>query len=257
MQLLTSLITLSILIGMERESKGLAIVIRSTKIRERDRLLTLFSPSMGIVNVVSYGARKSIRCVKAPLYTEGTFSLEKGRSGMTLKDIDVISTHDEISEDLDKRQAAMLFSDLILTGKSAEPELYALFASALDALEDENFEKVTVEFIIHFLSLEGLSADYITCPVCGRVYGDDDVLGFSSSEGVPVCPDCDTMGGTLLLPPNARAYLKRSLELSFSSSLSLVVSENQEHRIFRYLLRTLPFSFPGKLRSLEYGIWKI
>ena len=50
---------------MERESKGLAIVIRSTKIRERDRLLTLFSPSMGIVNVVSYGARKSIRCVKA------------------------------------------------------------------------------------------------------------------------------------------------------------------------------------------------
>ena len=242
---------------MEHDAKGLAIVIRSMKIKERDRLLTLFSPSLGIVNAVSYGSRKSIRAVKAPLYTEGTFSLEKGRSCMTLKDIDVISTHDAVHEDLDLSQSAMLFSDLVLTGKSAEPELYALYSAALDALEYEPYEKVVVEFIVHFLSLEGLCSDYLTCPVCGRDYQKDEVLGFSSSEGVPVCPDCDTMGGTLLLPPNARAYLKRSLELSFSSSLSLVVSENQEHRIFRYLLRTLPFSFPGKLRSLEYGIWKI
>ena len=242
---------------MERDSKGLAIVIRSTKIRERDRLLTLFSPSLGIVNAVSYGARKSIKCVKAPLYTEGTFSLEKGRRGMTLKDIDVISTHDAVLDDLDRSQAAMLFSDLILTGRSAEPELYALYTSALDALEDEPFEKVTVEFIIHFLSLEGLSGDFISCPVCGRDYDDGEILGFSSSEGVPVCHDCDTMDGALLLPPNARAYLRRSLEMSFGESLSLIVSGEQEHRIFRYLLRTLPFSFPGKLKSLEYGIWNL
>ena len=83
---------------MDRDSKGLAIVIRSTAIRENDRLLTLFSPSLGFVSAVSYGARKSIKGVKAPLYTEGTFSLEKGRRGMTLKDVDVISTHDYIAE---------------------------------------------------------------------------------------------------------------------------------------------------------------
>ncbi len=242
---------------MERDSKGLAIVIKSSKIREQDRLLTLFSPSMGIVSAVSYGARKSIRTVKAPLYTEGTFSLEKGRRGMTLKDIDVISTHEAVLEDLDLSQSAMLFSDLVLTGRSAEPELYALYSSALDALEYENFEKVVVEFIVHFLSLEGLSGDYTSCPVCGRAYQEGEILGFSSSEGVPVCHDCDTMNGALLLPPNARAYLRRSLELGFQDSLSLAVSDEQEHRIFRYLLRTLPFSFPGKLRSLEYGVWRI
>lgn len=243
--------------GMERDSKGLAIVIKSTKIRERDRLLTLFSPSLGIVNAVSYGARKSIKGIKAPLYTEGTFSLEKGRGGMTLKDIDVISTHDALLEDLDSAQSAMLFSDLILTARSSEPELYALYTAALDALESESFEKVTVEFLVHFLSLEGISGDYTTCPICGKDYDKAEILGFSSSEGVPVCQDCDTMNGALLLPPNARAYLKRSLELDFQDSLDLHVSEEQEHRIFRYLLRTLPFSFPGKLRSLEYGIWRI
>ena len=242
---------------MDRDSKGLAIVIRSTAIRENDRLLTLFSPSLGFVSAVSYGARKSIKGVKAPLYTEGTFSLEKGRRGMTLKDVDVISTHDYIAEDLDRTQAAMLFSDLVLTGRSAEPELYSLYASALDALEDTAFEKVAVQFIVHFLAIEGLSGDYVSCPVCGRPYGSTEILGFSASEGVAVCHDCDTMDGALLLPPNARAYLRRSLEMDLPASLSLGVSSEQEHRIFRYLLRTLPYSFPGKLRSLEYGIWKL
>ena len=242
---------------MERDVKALAIVIRTMDVRERDRLLTLFSPSLGLVNVLSYGARKSIKTIKAPLYTEGTFSLEKGRSGWTLKEIDVLSTHDALHEDLDRQQAAMLFSDFIITSKSAEPELYALYSEVLDALESDSYEKVTVEFIVHFLSAEGLSGDYISCPVCGRDYLEGEVIGFSSSEGVAVCRDCDTMNGALLLPPNARAYLKRSLELGFKDSLALVVSEEQEHRIFRYLLRTLPYAFPGRLRSLEYGIWRI
>ena len=84
---------------MERDAKGLAIVIRSIPVRDYDRLLTLFSPSLGLMNVVSYGSRKSVRSVKAPLYTEGNFSLEKGRRGWSLKDIDVISTHDYLYEE--------------------------------------------------------------------------------------------------------------------------------------------------------------
>ena len=242
---------------MDRDIKTLGIVVRTMNIKERDKLLTLFSPSLGLISIVSYGARKSIKIAKAPLYTEGTFSLEKGRSGWTMKEIDVLSTHDILHEDLDRQQAALLFSDLIITSKSAEPELYILYSEALDALEYEDFKKVTVEFVLHFLSHEGLSGDYISCPVCSRIYQEDEVLGFSSTEGVAVCHDCDTMNGALLLPPNARAYLRRSLELGFKDSLSLVVSAEQEHRIFRYMLRTLPYTFPGRLRSLEYGIWRI
>ena len=169
---------------MERDAKGLAIVIRSIPVRDYDRLLTLFSPSLGLMNVVSYGARKSVRSVKAPLYTEGNFSLEKGRRGWSLKDIDVISTHegrgwslkdiDVIStheglhDDLDISQSAMLFSDLILVSRTAEPELYSLYVSALDALESHPYEKVVNAFVTCFLLQEGLSGDYISCPSCGK-----------------------------------------------------------------------------------------
>ena len=196
---------------MERDAKGLAIVIRSIPVRDYDRLLTLFSPSLGLMNVVSYGARKSVRSVKAPLYTEGNFSLEKGRRGWSLKDIDVISTHEGLHDDLDISQSAMLFSDLILVSRTAEPELFSK----------------------------------------------EEVLGFRPDMGVAVCPDCDTMSMTLILPPNARAYLRRIQEVGIEKAMDLTVSPEQEHRVFRYLLRTLLLSFPEKLRSIEHGIWKI
>ena len=146
-----------IFISMDRDSKGLAVVLRSERLRENDRLLTLLSVPLGLVSVVSYGARKSIRCVRAPLYTEGVFSLSLSRGNRwSLKDIDVISTHECLLDDLERNMAAMLFSDMVITGKDARPELYALYTGALDLLEFYDAESVVISFIVHFLALSGL-----------------------------------------------------------------------------------------------------
>ena len=255
--LLTVTLPLLIFGYMEHEAKGLGIIIRTEKARDADRSETLFSPSLGLIRVMSYGARKSIRSVKAPLYTEGTFSLEKSiRSGRwSIRDIDVISIHSALHEDLGKNMAAALFSDLVITSRSADPQLYRLYVTALDLLEDYDEETVAIAFIVHFLSQEGLSGDYLTCPVCQRPYRDDEILGFSLVEGVPVCSECDTMDSSLILPPNARRFVRRTLELELDDAVCLSVSSMQRHRIFRYFLRLLRLSFPGKLRSIESGIW--
>ena len=243
---------------MERDSKGLAVVVRSERIRENDRLLTLFSIPLGIVRVVSYGARKSTRSVRASLYTEGVFSLARSASGQwSLKDIDVMSTHSSLLEDLGKNMAAMLFSELVVSGRDAGAELYSLYTGALDLLEAYDTESVVISFIVHFLSYMGLSGDYEICPSCQRPYRSDEVLGFSDVEGVAVCSECDTMSGSLILPPNARRFLSRTLSLSLCDSMELRVSPEQRHRIFRYMLRSLSLSFPGKLESLEHGIWEL
>lgn len=242
---------------MEHEAKGLGIVIRTENARESDRVCTIFSPSLGLIRAMSYGARKSVKSIKAPLYTEGTFSLEKSiRSGRwSIRDIDVIATHGYLSEDLERNMAAALFSDLVITSRTADSSLYKLYTYAIDLLEEADVEKVAIAFIVHFLSEEGMSGDYISCPVCQRPYRDDEILGFSSIEGVPVCSECDTMGSSLILPPNARRYVRRTLELDMDNAVLLSVSDLQRHRIFRYFLRLLRLSFPGKLRSIESGIW--
>ena len=243
---------------MDRDSKGLAVVLRSERLRENDRLLTLLSVPLGLVSVVSYGARKSIRCVRAPLYTEGVFSLSRSHGNrLGLKDIDVISTHECLLDDLERNMAAMLFSDMVITGKDARPELYALYTGALDLLEFYDTESVVISFIVHFLALSGLGGDYERCPRCLRPYGEDEVLGFSDAEGVAVCAECDTMSGSLILPPNARRFLARTLSLGIRESMDLRISPEQRHRIFRYMLRSLSLSFPGRLGSLEHGIWEL
>ena len=83
------------------------------------------------------------------------------------------------------------------------------------------------------------------------------MLGFSDAEGVAVCSECDTMSGSLILPPNARRFLARTLSLGIRESMDLRISPEQRHRIFRYMLRSLSLSFPGRLGSLEHGIWEL
>ena len=173
------------------------------------------------------------------------------------KDIDVISTHGYLLEDLGKNMAAALFSDMVISGRDAGPELYSLYTGALDLLEFYDAESVVISFIAHYLRLAGLSGDYERCPVCQRIYGEDEVLGFSDAEGVAVCSECDTMSGSLILPPNARRFLARTLSLGIRESMDLRISPEQRHRIFRYMLRSLSLSFPGRLGSLEHGIWEL
>jgi DNA repair protein RecO (recombination protein O) len=240
---------------MERDSKCFAIVVKTAKVRENDRLITLLSPDRGLFDVYVYGARKSVKSVKAPLYTEGVFSLyQKGENGkISLKDIDVISTHDGILDDLDSNLLASLFSEMVIKGKAQDASIYKLYTEALDALESENLDKVAAIFILHFLALSGLSGTYRECPNCQRVYSDAEVLGFSLSMGVAVCNECDTMNMELILPPNARLYAARALELPFNEALQLGISQEQIQRIAWYLKRCLRYSFPSHLNTLDMG----
>lgn len=247
------------LYAMDRDQKGLAIAVRSVDSGENSRIITLLGPSIGIIEAVFYGARKSTRGIKVPVYAEGSYSLYRnGENGRwSIKDVDVISYHEPVSQDLGKSMAAMLFSELAMASGSADAMLYSLFVSALDALEDHDEEKVAIDYIVHYMSSFGQSGNWRSCPLCQREYRDDEVIGFSAMEGVASCSDCDTMSMSFPLPPNARKYLMRTLELGFGDALRLSASKEQTHRIFRYMLRTLGMVFPGRLRSLEHGIWDL
>lgn len=240
---------------MERDTKCPGVVINTVRARENDRLITLLTTDRGLVEAYVYGARKSVRSVKAPLYTEGVFSLyQKGENGkISLKDVDVISTHESIAESLDRSLSAALLSELVLRGRFHEASLYKLYAEALDALESESSDKVVSLFILHYLMLSGLSGDYRECPNCLRPYHDEEVLGFSHSLGVAVCSECDTMKGELILPKNARLYAARALELPFGDALKLGISQEQIQRIAGYLKRCLRHSFPAHLNTLDMG----
>ena len=50
---------------------------------------------------------------------------------------------------------------------------------------------------------------------------------------------------------------ERNAHLPEEEAMELGISDMQRHRIFRYFLRLLKLSYPGKLKSLESGVWDI
>lgn len=239
---------------MDRDSKCLAIAIRSQKVRENDRLVTLLTSDRGILEVYVYGARKSVKSIKAPLYTEGVYSLyQKGENGrFSIKDIDVISTHDGFSEDLEKTFAAALFSEITIKGRNPDSAVYKLYADALDALETYSSDRAISIFLLQYLYISGLSGDYKNCPICLKEYDEGEILGFSYSEKVAVCSECDESEGAYILPVNARRYAARVIELPYKEALDLIVSDEQIHRIARYMKRIVKIIFPMHLNALDF-----
>lgn len=243
---------------MERDHKGLFTVINSERSGERDRIITILSPSEGLLKARIYGAQKSAKSVKAPLFSDAVFSLYGQPGHLSVKDIDVINLRSGILDDIDRTTAAVLFSELAMASKIYDRPLYDLVAKALDALSiGLDYKRVCIMFIIKYLSMLGTFGDYEHCPVCQKVYSEDEILGYNSLVGASCCQNCSTGEENLLLPPNARAFIRESIKAEDDRILLFGLSDNQEERIFRFLLRLLKASFPSELKTLSSGMWPL
>ena len=240
---------------MDRDFKTLGIIVKRENRGERNVLLSLLTPDMGLIDVLSFGGGRGASSYRAPLYGEGVFSLErKNGSVVYLKDTQIISEHEWVKDSIEKVGLVSLFSELVIKSRSADGGMYKLYTSVLDSLTDENADRAAVFFLTHFLLSEGLSGDWETCPMCGRKYDEKEILGFSTLSSSAVCSSCDTLSGTLILPPNARRYCRRVSESTLGEALACGISPEAAKRIRRYLIRSLEYIFPSRLMTIESGL---
>lgn len=241
---------------MERDFKTLGIVLKKDNAKDNDVVIRILTPDRGVLEVYVYGVRKSSKAVRANVLTEGVFSLcrrnENGK--ISLKDIDVLSYHEDIGSSLEKTALVSLFSEMIIKGRSVDAYIYSLFTNTLDYLESGDKDRTAIFFLIQYLRLQSLGGDWKNCPECQKEYVDDEIIGFSISLGAAVCSSCDETGGSMILPPNARKYLARIYECSIEEASLIRISDEMARRIFRYLIRTLRHSFPAHLNVLDTGL---
>ena len=242
---------------MDRDVKGLGLVLKKREAGERDVVLTIFSPSLSLLEAREYGTRKGGKGPKVPLYAEGTFSLySRGDGkGYSLKDVDILSLHEEILSSYELTTYAALVSEMTIRGKDYSPEVYSLVSASLDRMSAyPDPRRVLIYFLVHYLDIFGTLGDFSSCPICHRMYASDEVAYFNFSERIATCKACSDRDG-MLLPPSARAFLKRTLEVGIDKGLSFGLSDVMRDRILSYLLRTLSLSWPGRLEVLEGGFF--
>ncbi|NCC13290.1 MAG: DNA repair protein RecO [Spirochaetia bacterium] len=244
---------------MERNVSSLGIVLHSQRYGQLNRKLTLLSVDFGIIDVVSYGARKSLKAVKAEVLTDGQFFLYYNpvKKEYTLKDLKVLDEHEVLRSDLMQTYRALFFCEMMMkTNGGDSQKAYALLSKALDLLAflPDQANQVLIQFVHQMSELLGLRPDYRICPVCERPYEKDEIISFSSSLGSPCCKECASLDSPLLLLPGMRRYLVLTADLRFEDAVLVQLNPAAGARIKSYMLRYALLLCGGYLKTLSDGL---
>ena len=168
------------------------IVLKTTKLGEADRIVTLFSREHGKVRAVAKGIRKTKSRFGARLepFTRVQLSIYRGRNLDTITSADILSSFDEVRRDYRKVTAAAALVDLVekITPEreSAFPT-YALLLAGLRSLAEGDGTTTVPAFLLKLLSISGYHPQLTVCAGCGARAG---LGGFSASFGGAVCQTC-------------------------------------------------------------------
>lgn len=224
------------------------IVTRYTNYRENDRILTIFSPEIGRIDVKSRGCRR----MKSPLlpcsqpFVYGEFELYRAKDKYTLNQCEIRETFFPIRENYDAFSSASAILQLVTdTIQENEPNeaLFSLVYHTLSFLAygTANARDLLACFLIRFLNLTGFRPSITVCARCGRDVRGDAVLRFSARSGGVVCAACDLQAERI--SKTALEGMRRMLLLADSEMdrvrLSETIREETMHALSAYTVQTL------------------
>jgi len=192
-----------------------AVVLRSIRFGEADRVLHLYSEDRGRVGAVAKGVRR----VKSRLggrlepLSRVRLVLHEGRGELcTVSAVDSVNAHPALREQRASLERASQACEAVLRlFDSAEPNraAYNLLCNQL-ALLDSNPTGATrsqsLAFRAKLLLAAGFAPELASCATCGEA---DHLSGFSPSAGGVVCSGCEA--GSFPLDGNAHRFMVQSL----------------------------------------------
>jgi len=179
-----------------------AVVLRTHKLGEADRIVTLLSRQHGQIRAVAKGVRRTASKFGSRLepFMAIDVQLYEGRTLDTVSQVETIGAYGrEIMADYASYTAAHAMVELAerLTGESSSTQQYLLLVGALRSLSRaEHDPSLTLDsYLLRALSLAGWAPNFDSCAGC-QVPGPH--TGFVMSIGGVVCPDCKPPGAATL-----------------------------------------------------------
>jgi DNA repair protein RecO (recombination protein O) len=169
------------------------IVLRSIKLGEADKIVTIMTQGSGKVRAVAKGIRKTRSRFGARLepLTHVDLLLYRGRSSLDIvNQAEIIAAHRPVRDDLGLFAAAetMLEAvDKVAEEHERNVRLFLLLLAGLRSLEMRPSQPASVaeSFMLKLLSLSGFHPSLRACAVCGGP-----ATKFSSGQGGAVCAAC-------------------------------------------------------------------
>lgn len=176
--------------------KTQAIVLRRNDWRENDRILSLLSPELGKIDVVSRSCRKpnSPLMSVSELFCVADFELFQGKGHEIISGAMLVEGFYPLRLEYEKLACASFMTKLILDTAQVGEAAAGIYILLLRSLKricygDLPYDQVLCSFMLHFASLSGYKPRLRHCVRCGRKRGEETAF-FSPIEGGLVCRDC-------------------------------------------------------------------
>ncbi len=171
------------------------VVVRTIRLGEADRIVTLMTERHGKVRAVAKGVRRTTSKFGSRLepLTHVALLGWQGRGDLdTINQVETIDTFRAVREDLDRMSAALSMLevvDQVGQERHANPRLYEMAVGAIGALAIHPSPMVAPGFFLKVLALEGSAPVLDSCVSCGQ---DEDaqLVAFDLFEGGVLCRTC-------------------------------------------------------------------
>jgi DNA repair protein RecO (recombination protein O) len=239
-----------------RTYKTQAIVLRSLRFSEADRILHLYTADRGRIGAIAKGVRKTKSRFGARLepLSHVELLLHEGSGELqTITGVELLRSHHAVRESSYRLSGGLIGAEAMLR-LFGEPEAneraFTALARFLDLLDDAadggrpELEPLVLSFQLKLLWLAGYLPHLTNCVDCGAT----EIVGFSARSGGAVCGSHAT--GALHLSAEGLAAVEGLLSTPLSDAvaaplsdrarrdaLAVITSSYEEHGGFR--LRTL------------------
>jgi DNA repair protein RecO (recombination protein O) len=180
-----------------------AIVLRSIRYGEADRILHLYTPNYGRLSAIAKGARRSRSRFGARLepFFHIRAMLHEGRSDLlTVTGVDTITVHGAVRDHASTLDAAARACDAVtrlFETSDPHPEVFGLLVNELGLLQSDAAHARPgngLAFRLKLLLAAGIVPQLAACAVCGEA---DHLSGFSGAAGGVVCNACEAASFSL------------------------------------------------------------
>jgi DNA repair protein RecO (recombination protein O) len=179
-------------------AKVQGIVLKSINLGESDKIITVYTDTLGKIEMVVHGARKSkskfMASTQPFCYCE--FVVFKGKNLFTLSESAIIESFQEILQNLDKLAYGSYFLELVDVLNEKENKNVSILALLLKTLyllthDEINIKLLRFAFDFKAISLFGYMPQVNYCIKCRRKIQDKGF--FSIAEGGVGCDDCKNL----------------------------------------------------------------
>ncbi len=176
-----------------------AVVLRTHKLREADRIVVLMTRAHGKARAVAKGVRRTGSKFGSRLEPGSVVEVQlyEGRGDLEgVSQVETARAHPRTRSDLSRlgHAAALLEAiDQVAQEGEPDPRLHDMLVGGLDAVEESDPPAVVAGFYLKVLAAEGVTPDLDRCNVCGE---SPDRLMWAPGNGALRCGSCG--GGAVL-----------------------------------------------------------